>query len=704
MEAKHTSTFQSKQPSTSIWALPLLILVGFGLAHATGGQTLPFSMPENENDRIDAVDYTEWLEIGLIGANVNGDGAAFNAITGLNQGFHAGITSLHTQSETSGMLVTVDGRALYDINDYLFKVNITNEDNIYYDFGYREYRTWYDGSGTYFPTSPFFSLYDEELAIDRGSAWFEFGYTLPAGQLLTGRVEILDRKGRKSSTSQGDTNNPVWGRRNIVPAFYDIDESRIILSAALEQVGEALDYKVGLRYEDRDLQNARNMRRRPGESADRYLTHADNSDSEVMSANGYLGYEVNEKTRVTAGAIYTTLDMNLSGTRIFGDDYYSPFDPNFGLQRFDHGYRDLDVNGEIDQFVFNSNIVHLLSENTSLIGALRVESMDQEAFSEVAEFDFQNDYIFHNLGFESTNDWEEISVEAELRHTGLKNAVLTARAFTSFSEGDMHEREFDRDQGNDILLDRLTNTERNDGKITLDAKFYPSGSVTVIGQYYYRVKEYDFDHPVDDTPGGYPAFLTMQDFKTHDINLRVTWRAQPGFTSVTRFDYQETEIETRAETMDPVISGDLDRTIISQSITWPITPRMFFYGSVNYVEDSYYTPAAEATGAAADLVPALDNDYLTYNVSMGYAMNDFVDLDVEYFWYEADNWVNNHTRSVPYGASGDLQEARLRGTFRLSFNATGILQYTYFANHDKTSGGNNNYNAHGLYGKLQYRW
>lgn len=702
------------QPTSSIPTTPSggrnlipAVLFLFLFAFTTlDGQDLPFSLPEDEDDRIDAVDYQQWFQPALLGFDVDGDPAAFNAATQYTDGLHGGIESLHLEGEAGeNWTYEIDARAIVDLNDYYVNLLLSNFDGNYIKVGFKEFRVFYDGSGGYFPGSPFFSIFDEELAVDRSHLWLEAGYFLQEGLLLRAKLDYYEREGKKNSTTLGDTNNPTWGRRNIVPSFWALDESRLVGSIDLEMDGEKLDYLIGVRLESQDNDNARNMRRRPGESSDRYITDAQDRSSDLFSVHGFADYRIDKKTRATAGGIFTTIDTNVTGSRVIGPDYYSPFDPSFPRQNFDEGYLDLEMDGEIQQFVFNANILHQWDKHTTLVGAFRLEQWDQDAQSQFLETNFRfGSEIEENLAIESENDWEDISGELELRYTGVENAKLSARAFISYGEGDLHEIENDLDHGN-LVLERLTRTERTDAKITLDAKAYPTRGVVIAAQYFYRLKDYHYDHPVNsDGPFAYPAFITNQDFSTHDVNLRLTWRPASGITSVSRIDVQQTEIETISVGNDPTTSGDLETLILSQSLSWMVTPRVFIYSTLNYVEDTYSTPATRATGGAANLVPEVNNDYLTFSLAAGYTVNDQLDLDAEYIWYEADNFVNNFQESVPYGTSQDQSQARLRATLRLSEQALVILQYAYFAGNDLSSGFNNDYNAHGLYGKYQYRW
>ncbi len=99
----------------------------------------------------------------------------------------------------------MDGRGMFGNHNYDLKLDLTDEKLGYIRAGYTEFRTWYDGNGGFYPpNNESFSLYDNDLYVDRRTAWVEAGLTLPDLPVFSFRYEYDSRKGTMDSTSWGD--------------------------------------------------------------------------------------------------------------------------------------------------------------------------------------------------------------------------------------------------------------------------------------------------------------------------------------------------------------------------------------------------------------------------------------------------------------------------------------------------------------------
>jgi len=97
-----------------------------------------------------------------------------------------------------------------------------------------------------------------------------------------------------------------------------------------------------------------------------------------------------------------------------------------------------------------------------------------------------------------------------------------------------------------------------------------------------------------------------------------------------------------------------------------------------------------------------DNNYWNVTASAGYILDDKTDLQAQYFFYRASNYVNNAQYGMPYGVSD--QEQGIVGTLghRFSDRLRGTLKYGYFINQDVTSGGLNNYYSQMVSASMTY--
>ncbi|HKP92986.1 MAG TPA: hypothetical protein VJS88_03745, partial [Chthoniobacterales bacterium] len=84
--------------------------------------------------------------------------------------------------------------------------------------------------------------------------------------------------------------------------------------------------------------------------------------------------------------------------------------------------------------------------------------------------------------------------------------------------------------------------------------------------------------------------------------------------------------------------------------------------------------------------------------------NDKTDVQVNYFYYRADDYVNNAAFGQPYGAGAEKHAATITLSREFTPGLCGSLKYGYFSNHDETSGGFNDYEAHLLAASFQFRF
>ena len=120
---------------------------------------------------------------------------------------------------------------------------------------------------------------------------------------------------------------------------------------------------------------------------------------------------------------------------------------------------------------------------------------------------------------------------------------------------------------------------------------------------------------------------------------------------------------------------------------------------VNVTFDQVATPAID-TG----IVRNGDNNYANGNLSVGWAASDRDDLLFDFTHFDADNFVDNSAVTMPYGANESRDTAGVTWTHRRTENLVYTFRYAYFDYKDRAAGTSRDYEAHQLYGKVQYRF
>jgi len=304
----------------------------------------------------------------------------------------------------------------------------------------------------------------------------------------------------------------------------------------------------------------------------------------------------------------------------------------------------------------------------------------------------------------SNDDSLDVRERLDARYTGFTNWMLYARAEWTESQGNL-------DEAGGIYLgspiQRETADTRFFQKYGLGLKWYPLRRVSVDFGGYYKSNAYDYDHRSDNTPnnGGnrYPAYLVMQDFETCDGYTRLTLRPLPNLTLVTRYEYQLSTVNTRPDVisgLSEVESARLISHILAQNVSWSPWSRLYLQAGFNYVLSETKTPAADYTQAILNA----QNNYWTFNFNSGFVLDDKTDLNLGYSYYRANNYEDNSSFGVPYGAGAEQHGITAIVGRQLTQKLRLTVRYGYYRYRDEVSGGNYDYNAHVVFTSLQYRF
>ena len=144
----------------------------------------------------------------------------------------------------------------------------------------------------------------------------------------------------------------------------------------------------------------------------------------------------------------------------------------------------------------------------------------------------------------------------------------------------------------------------------------------------------------------------------------------------------------------------MNSQIIGEDVNWTPWSRLYLQAGLTYVLSETKTPASDVTQAILNS----QNNYWTLNFNSGLILDNKTDLNVGYFFYKADNYVDNSIAGLPLGVAAEEHGVTATLTRRLTQHLRLDLKYGYFHYDDITSGGNNSYEAHLLFSSLQYRF
>jgi hypothetical protein len=654
-----------------------------------------------ESEALGPGDYTNWAEISVGGVFSEGDENRFQQRYHLPAGqAYGGLNDLHWEQDVGkSALFKIDGRALFEKKDYSVKLDLTNPDAGYVRAGYKQFRVWSDGVGGWNRQNDvWLPLDDRDLSLDRGEAFVEGGLTLPNWPVIKLRYSHLFRDGEKDSTIWGTASVP-GGTRGLTGSFLDVDETRDIFQADASHTVGKTALGLGLRYELGNQIDSRNLHQSPNTGSETFVTSKDGVDTDLFNVHAFTQTRFNEQYMLSSGVAYTTLDTDLSGSRIYGSDYDAVYDPGLAVGT---GYLNLAGGSRMNQYVLNLNLFAAPWDHFSFIPSVRVEKQDLDGQSSFLETPF-NDL----KAAENDRDFVDVSERLEARYDGVKNWLFYARGDWLQGDGDLKEKQIAAATG-DVELNRDSDFTRFTQKYTAGVNWYPLQRLNLAGQYYHKIHNNNYDHERDSTPNGtgilqYPAFLTDQDFETDDVNFRVTWRPWTVLTLVSRYDYQLSTVDTRADTFSSIESAKLTRHIFSESATWQPWSRLYLQGNLNYVLNETTTPVSEGAGRGS-LVQAAQNDYWTAMFSSGLALNQKTDLQAQYYYSRADNYVDNSSVSQPYGAGFEEHGVTASLTRTIGKGLRWMLRYGFFSYRDQATGGHTDFTSHLVYSSLLYRF
>jgi hypothetical protein len=679
-------------------------------------------------------EYKNWIELGIGGVITSGDRAQFEEQHWLpGDQPYGGIQDMHyEQTVGKNATLTVDGHAIWDINDYDIKVQLSQPKLGYIKAGFTEFRSWYDGNGGFFPHNDvFFAPPYPEMHIDRGDAWVELGLRVPNWPEITIRYSHEFRDGQKDSTTWGDTTltglavNPT---RKIVPSFRDIDETRDIVSLEASKTIGNTDVLLGMRYEHNENDDSLNMERNAGQGGvvpggQRFVTQHQKDDVDLFSGHGITETRFSDSLWFTAGYSYTTLQNDLSGTRIFGTSFDSAFgEPVPTLGQRDHAFIDLAGTAQVKENLFNANLFWMPLESLTILTGFRYthENLDTDS-TFLAEEPVRNTPPFSatnpkggfhygppELGFGARlADYDLFAQRLELRYTGIKDWLFYAEGQWEEEYGHVNENQ---NIDEDVPLDK--NTDSLGQKYTIGANWYPMTRLNLSGQYYHQIASYHDDIITASFPR-----LINQDWNTDDLNVRITFRPKiPAclgtLALVTRYDFVHTNIDGQwevfsdGELLAELQTGEIKKHVISEALTWNPLARFYLQANFSYVLNQTDTPANNI-----DLVPNTSptvvnfrNDYWTVTSGIGYLIDDKTDFYGDFSFYCANDYFKNPAVAVPYGLGATEYTASATITRQLTKQMRLLLRYGYYNYRDVTSGGHNNYQAHSLYSGLQVRF
>lgn len=655
--------------------------------------------------------HSNYIVLGTTHADLNGSETAWRARQNYTKGLRGGFNAVHIEEALSNdWWFKMDGRAIFDENEYLFQADFEKAGVNRTRIGFENYRYWFDARTTAIAGSPLLKPFDPSLHLDRSKFYVESIF-FPSDVLdLTFRYTYHARDGKKASSSWGDSN---YNSRKAVPSFREIDEERHRVEIEAARRWDGTTAEAAVRWDHTDINNSLNfIRDYDNPDEERYYTQIDENESDHLSARGILQHRASEMLTLNASAMYSRLDGDLGGSRIIGDSFFGSYVSGIqnyaNPQRRDHGFINLDGDYDLDQYVVTFSALYQPTDDWFITPSIRLETTNNDVSATETETEIGVESVIADevdLASKSSVDYDSIAAEIGVRYSGITNWTFYADAYAAYGEGDHLELQYDITDPLDPEVDRDTDYERTDTKLTLGANWYAHPTVTIGIQGYYKTGDNDYDHRRSITDDDYSAYIIEQNRDTIDFNVRVNWRVLPNLTSISRFDYQESTIDTQMFGKSSIETADRERFSYSQSLNYQANERLSFFASLNYVNDELTGPASDFFSSQDTAEVAESNmDYFYGQLTGMYIYSDSLEFSASIGSLLSDNDYDNSAESVPYG--NHIAEYHLTAglTKKLHHNKRITIEYGYYDYEDDTLNGDADFEAHVLTAKYEYRF
>lgn len=620
-------------------------------------------------------------------------------------------------------------------NTYDNTIKVSYDEKGSAEIGYKQFRTFYDGVGGFFPTNGAWKpLADQMLHVDRSKFWIGATISLPDKPVISLRYTNERRWGKKDSTVWGETDDtgiPIWSRstlnpvsavRDIVPGSIDIDEQVQTFEASLRHVVGKTKFDLSVVGTFVNNENTRWQSRYPGEvkpypaipSTPAVLvdpSQANNAnygydtqgiDSQTFAFMGRFETELSSKVSLFGGFNYSTVNADISGERQVWIDLATTQGVVSAVGGFTTGgrppYSYTDLAGNADHRAFNANLgVHLRPIPSLFItAALKGESVKTDSDNSLT---FTSTLVspangsttpVNNGAINYSRADEDVWVpELSVRYNGIRGVSLYATSDYRVSPGS--ETQYNQSVSSNGNVSKPADSTTKDvtenhfnGKAGF--RWSPSPYVTLGGEVFAKNHANSFTNALDSET----RFVLDSETKGGTVSATVT--PVPAISLTTRYVYRKGSMETSVDNMASFESMDSAVHQISQAIAWSPNKDVYVQGNLGYVFDTTITIYPRSGATSNMRLHNADSNYWTASLVGGFNLNQDTKLEVQYSTYKSNNYLAGlNYASLAYGAEQRDQNLTLGVKHKFSDKLAGEAKVGYFQSTNTTSGHNTDY-------------
>ena len=722
---------------------------GAGLACAAAILSFPAARAADTSpSQVDAFpSFDNYVKFSGLAQSLSGDPSAYAARTGTPSAGSVGIEDLsYSQDLSTNNTLSINGHAMAGTDDYLAKVSLDSNNLGTAEVGYSNFRTFYDGIGGFFPLSDTFEKWDpESLHVDRGSFWVNLKLAMPDRPVFTLSFRDDTRTGMKDSSEWAPAINPdavIAGGAfvgNAAPAntpyiapnvllldeHHDSFNASMVatagkttetLRATIESVNN-LDSRDYVKYpgsrvtadptvtvlDDQEARRSTSFRlvnETETELNDQLSVNTGLSYSQLSSANG--GEWITPTYSTTAHALYVADNAIgiYGGSRIY--DYvgnvavdYTPTQDWRAEAAFRQEYDVTASAGGYTQVTLASGSRSVSSANMNTLDLLTYSHFDEHAGTPELSLEYLG---ISNLTLYANFDDR---IDKAGQHWVNPYAAVTTSGLGVVTEsgapiGNVFFQDADQDNEN----------------LKAGANWNASSSVTIRAEVYRKDDENRY-LGANDVAGvaSYGTFFA-NDYTFTGGKFSVVLKPLSTLTFSTRYQPESGMMSVTANAAaggsgDDVTSGKVRAQMISETVNWNPSQRLYVQGNVNlvysYIQTAYPVVVVSTTAGIPTPIQNANNNYITSSALCGFTVDKKTDAQLRLSWTRADDYNPQiATGGQPYGA-GFLEESATAGLKHLFSNRLeGELKVGYLRRTDATTGGFTNYRGPLAYASVTY--
>ena len=647
-------------------------------------------------------------------ADVSGNKSKYREDSWTRDGWTGGIDTFEWHRKINKDTdFTLSGRGIVDQRDYDLHLDLTKHDFGFVRMGFTQYPKYFDQEGGYygsFPVSSFSLANSPEMDI--GHMTFDAGLTLPDLPKITFGYEHQYKDGSKSMLEWGSVTETVPANvfpngavtKKIYPGLKGIDENVDIFKLGVDHSIGSLNLGDNFYFEKYDnatvLTDEESMAV-PANTATFRQTN-EQFKHDMFSNSYHMDQHVNDKVYWSAGYLFT--ELNGVGNYNVNNIYYGVAPAGADI-RYNIPWISMNEHSSVGNVNFMFGPFKDLTAYVGMQGEkTHTESYMMGNFATVATA-VDNRTAYTVLDKKSTEE------EIGMRYTMIPYTTLFAEAKFTQDEYGSDQNELDITTpggGNTYGAGIDTTTMKQQYKVGFSTS--PWARVNWTTQYMHKREDNDYGInyltggdaiPAVPTTGTWGAgYIRNLTFDTDEVSTKLSLRPCSSVNVTLKYQMLSTDIKSQA------INGTVPacqyyQNIYSMSATWTPINRLYMMGMVSYQD----TLTSAYDNGSNTVIPYRGNVYSVIG-SIGYALDNKSDVDLQLSYSHSDNYVNNGYGSIsqgalganqfglPYLVSDDLTNASVGWKRRLNDHSSVGVRFGFASNREPSSGGINDYSAY----------